>query len=169
MYRITLTDEQRRDLQHRTRAPRLAAATRDRREMIRLSDAGWSVPKIARHLGLPEQTVRAWIKVFLAHGLAGLPNKPHARPHSALTPQVLTAARPMLRARGRTWTGGQRAAWLAQEHGLQLSASRVHYHLRRAGLSYQRTSRSLRHKQDPAAVAAHLAEAGTAEKKRPPG
>src|SRR5690348_531969 len=72
MYRITLTDEQRWDLQHRTPAPGLAAATRDRLAMIRLSDAGWRVPKIARHLGLHEQTVRAWIKVFLAPPLCGL-------------------------------------------------------------------------------------------------
>jgi putative transposase len=169
MYRITLTDEQRRDLQRRTRAPGLPAATRDRLEMIRLSDAGWSVPKIARHLGLHEQTVRIWIKVFLASGFDALPNKPHARPHSALTPELLTVARTMMRASGRTWTGGQLAAWLATEHGVQLSASRVRYHLRRAGLSYQRTSRSLRHKQDLAAVAAHQAAAAVAEKKPLPG
>jgi transposase len=64
---------------------------------------------------------------------------------------------------------GQLAAWLAAAHGVRLSASRVRYHLRRVGLSYQRTSRSLRHKQDPAAVAAHQAAAAVAEKKLPPG
>jgi transposase len=165
MYRITLSDEQRRDLYHRTRAPGLPATTRDRLEMIRLSDAGWSVPKIARHLDLHEQTVRTWLKVFLAAGFDALPNKPQARPHSARTPELLTVARTMMRTSGRTWTGGQLAAWLAAEHGVQLSASRVRYHLRRAGLSYQRTSRSLRHKQDPTAVAAHQAAAVVAEKK----
>jgi transposase len=165
MYRITLTDEQQRELQRRTRAVGIAAPTRDRLEMIRLSDAGWSVPRIARHLGLHEQTVRTCMKVFLAAGFDALPNRPHARPHSALIPDILTATRAMMRASGRSWTGGQIAAWLAQEYGLHLSASRVRFHLRRAGLSYQRISRSLRHKQDPAQVAAHQTAAGAAKKK----
>jgi len=167
MYRITLTDEQRQDLQRRTHAPGLAAATRDRLEMIRLSAAGWSIPRIARHLGLHEQTVRAWIKVFLAAGFDALPNRPPARPRSALTPAMLNTLRTMIRASGRTWTGGQLATWLAQEYGIHLSASRVRFHLRRAGLSYQRISRSLRHKQDPVQVAAHQAAEEAAQKKPP--
>jgi transposase len=169
MYRIALTDDQRRELQRRTREPGIAAPTRDRLEMIRLSDAGWRVPRIARHLGLHEQTVRTWIKVFLAAGFAALPNRPHARPHSALTPEILTATRAMIHASGRTWTGGQVAVWLAQEYGIHLSASRVRFHLRNAGLSYQRVSRSLRHKQDPAAVAVHQTAEEAAKKKLPAG
>jgi transposase len=165
MYRITLTAQQRQDLQRRTRVPGLAATTRDRLEMIRLSDARWSVPRLARHLDLHEQTVRSWIKVFLTAGFDALPNRPHARPRSALTPEILTATRAMLRAGGRTWTGGQIAAWLAQEYHIQLSASRVRFHLRRAGLSYQRTSRSLRHKPDPDQVAAPRVAEEAAQKK----
>jgi len=66
MYRVTLTDEQRQELQHRTRQRGIAPSTRDRLELIRLADAGWSVPTIAYHLGQHEQTVRAWIKAKLA-------------------------------------------------------------------------------------------------------
>ncbi len=65
MYRITVTEEQRCALRERTRQRSLAPSTRDRLEMVRLSDAGWSVPRIARYLGQHEQTVRAWIKAFL--------------------------------------------------------------------------------------------------------
>src|SRR4028119_1117117 len=93
MYRVTLTDEQRHDLQKRTRLPGLASSTRDRLEMIRLSDAGWSIPTIARHLGQHEQTVRAWIKVFLAQGFDALPNKPRGGKQSALSSAVLEAVR----------------------------------------------------------------------------
>jgi transposase len=75
----------------------------------------------------------------------------------------------MIRASGRTWTARQIAAWLAAEHGVRLSASRVRFHLRRAGLSYQRTSQRLTHKQDPTAVAAFQAAAAEHEKKRRPG
>jgi DNA-binding NarL/FixJ family response regulator len=66
MYRIALSDEQRQEVRERTRQRGIAPSTRDRLEMVRLSDAGWSVPRIARHLGAHEQTVRAWIKAFLA-------------------------------------------------------------------------------------------------------
>lgn len=141
-----------------THEPRLAAATRDGLEMIRLADADWRVPRIARHLGLHEQTMRTWLKVFLTAGFAALPNQSHARPHSALNPQLLDLTRTMIRSSGRTWTGGRVAAWLAQEHDVPLSAARVCFHLRRAGLSYQRTSRSVRHKQDLVAVQSHPAK-----------
>ena len=76
MYRITLTAEQRDELRQRTCQAGLAPSTRDRLEMVRLSDAGWSVPRIARHFGQHEQTVRSWIKAFLAGGFDALPNKP---------------------------------------------------------------------------------------------
>jgi hypothetical protein len=67
MYRITLTDEQRHELRERARQRGIAPSTRDRLEMVCLSDAGWSVPRIrqAHHLGQHEQTVRAWIYTFL--------------------------------------------------------------------------------------------------------
>jgi transposase len=68
MYRIALTDEQRHDLRQRTRQVGLAPSTRDRLEMVRLCDVGWSVPTIARHLGQHEQTVRAWIKALQRGG-----------------------------------------------------------------------------------------------------
>ena len=76
MSRIALSDDQRRELRERTRQTGLAPSTRDRLEMVRLSGAGWSVPRIARHLGQHEQTVRAWINAFLRGGVDALPNNP---------------------------------------------------------------------------------------------
>ncbi len=153
MYRIALTADQRHELRQRTRQPGLAPSTRDRLEMVRLSDAGWSVPRIARHLGQHEQTVRLWIKAFLHGGFAALPNKPRGGKHSALTPAILDAVRAEIAKAERTWTAAQLTAWIAQHHGVRLSVDRVRRHLRRASLSWQRTSRSLKHKQDPAEVA----------------
>lgn len=153
MYRVTLTDNQRQDLRVRTRQPGLASSTRDRLEMVRLSDAGWSVPKIARHLGQHEQTVRAWIKAFLTAGFDALPNKPRGGKHSALTPLMLETVRTEVAKRERTWTAAQLADWIAQQHGVRLGTDRLRVHLRRAKISWQRTSRSLKHKQDPDEVA----------------
>ena len=153
MYRIALTDEQRRELRARTRQTGIVPSTRDRLEMVRLSDAGWSVPRIARHLGPHEQTVRAWIKAFLVGGFNALPNKPRGGKQSALTAAMLESVRAEVARGGRTWTAAQLADWIAEHHGVRLSADRLRRHLRRATISWQRTRRTLRHKQDPNEVA----------------
>ena len=166
MYRVTLTDEQRQELQRHTRQRSIAPRTRDRLEMIRLADAGWSIPTIARHLGQHEQTVRAWIKVFLASGFAALPNKPRGGKQSVLTPAILEAVRSELARNHRTWTAAQLVEWIAEQHGVRLSTGRLRIHLKWAKLSYQRTSRSLKHKQTPEEVAEKQASLLDLEKKR---
>ncbi len=135
MYRVTLTNEQRHELQRRTRQAGLAPSTRDRLEMVRLSDAGWSVPKIARHLGIHEQTVRAWIKAFISSGFEALTNKPRRGDTSALTPAMLAAVRAEVAKGTRTWSAGQLADWVAEHHGVRLSPGRMRVHLKRAKLS----------------------------------
>jgi transposase len=169
MYRITLSPAQRHELQQRTRQRDLAPSTRDRLEMVRLSDAGWSVPRVARHLGLHEQTVRAWIKAFLAGGFDALPNQPRGGKQSALTPTMLEAVRTEVARGDRTWTAAQVADWVAEHHGLRLSTSRLRVHLTRAKITWQRTSRSLKHKQDPVEVAQRQAVLDELEKKGQPG
>jgi transposase len=165
MYRVILTDQQRKELRERTRQAGLASSTRDRLEMVRLSDAGWSVPKIARHLGQHEQTVRAWIKAFLDAGFDALPNKPRGGKQSALTSAMLETVRAQVAKRERTWTAAQLADWVNEQHGVRLSTDRMRVHLRRAKISWQRTSRSLKHKQDPAEVAHKQATLDALEKK----
>src|SRR3954447_8317834 len=76
MLRIHLSPAQRDELRTRTRQPGLAPRTRDRLEMLRLADAGWRVPRIARHLGYHEQTTRKYLKAFLADGFDRLPDRP---------------------------------------------------------------------------------------------
>ncbi len=165
MYRVALTDDQRQELQQRTRERSLAPSTRDRLEMIRLADAGWSVPKIACHLGQHEQTVRAWIKLFLARGFDALPNKPRGGKQSALTPGILETVRSELARGYRTWTAAQLVEWIAAQHGVRLSTGRLRIHLKRAKLSYQRTSRTLKHKQKPEEVAEKRTDLERLEKK----
>src|SRR5215210_1534835 len=93
MYRVTLSDEQRQELNRRARQSGLAASTRDRLEMVQLSATGWSVPRIARHLGQHEQTVRHWIKACLCGGFDARPNQPRGGKQSALTPALVEAVR----------------------------------------------------------------------------
>jgi putative transposase len=135
MYRVTLTNEQRQELQRRTRQVGIAPSTRDRLEMVRLSDAGWSVPKIARHLGLHEQTVRAWIKAFISRGFDALTNTPRGGDTSELTPVMLEAVRAEVAKGTRTWSAGEIADWVANQHGVRISPGRMRVHLKRAKLS----------------------------------
>ena len=82
-----------------------------------------------------------------------MPNKPRGGKESALTAPMLESVRAEVARGTRTWTAAQLAAWVAEHHGVRLSADRLRIHLRRAKISWQRTSRTLEHKQDPDEVA----------------
>ena len=59
----------------------LPPKVRDRIEMVFLSDAGWSAPRIAAHLGYCGQTVRDLLRAFLARGTDALyPVRPGPAP-----------------------------------------------------------------------------------------
>jgi putative transposase len=165
LYRVSLSAEQRQELQRRTHEPGIKPRTRDRLEMVRLSDAGWSVPQIARHLGMSEKRVRHWIRTFLTSGFDALPDQPHRGRPSALTPTMRTALGQELAQEERTWTAAQLAEWVAEQWSVRMSVSHLRRFLRRWKLSYKRTGRSVKHKQNPEQVAAKEAELGALEKK----
>ena len=169
LYRVQLTEEQRIELQRRTRTADLQPRTRDRLEMVRLADAGWRAPQIARHLRLSPRRVRFWLKQFLEGGFDALPDQPHPGQTSRLTPALLEIVRRELARTDVTWTTGQLAAWLAEEQGVSFSRDHLGTLLRRAGLSCRRTERDLGHKQDPEKVAAGAADLATLEKGARPG
>ena len=152
MYRVTLTDQQRQELNRRAHQADIAPSTRDRLEMVRLCDAGWRISQIARHLGQHQQTVRYWIKAFLRGGFEALANQPRGGSTSALTPVVLDAVRQEVSQGERSWSAGQLAEWIQEQFGVQRSAAQVRRKLRAVRLSYKRTSRSVRHKQKPQEV-----------------
>ena len=167
MYHITLTDDQRQDLRLCTRQAGIAPSLRDRLEMVRLSDAGWSGPAIARHLGSHENTVRTWIKAFIAGGFDALPNKPRGGDTSDVTAAMIEAARSEIAKGSRTWSAGQVAEWIAEHHGVRIGPGRMRVHLKRVKLSYQRTSRSLHHKQKPEEVAQRKHQLDELQKRGP--
>jgi transposase len=165
MYRVRLTDAQREELQHRAHAKGIMPRTRDRLEMVRLSDAGWSVPQIAVHLGIHEQRVRYYIKAFLAAGFDALPDRPHLGQHSALTPAMEEAIRSEMRQTERTWTAVQVADWVAERFEVRLTPDHLSRRLKRAGMVYKRTGRSLKHKRKAEEVEQQAAEMAAHEKR----
>jgi transposase len=165
MYRVCLSDAQHQELNRRAHEPGVMPRTRDRLEMVRLSAAGWSIPRIATHLGICEKRVRHWIKAFLQGGFDALPDQPHPGQKSALTPALEEAIRQELRRTAQTWTAQQIADWLATEHGVRLNAEYLAQRLKRARITYKRTGRSLKHKQDADAMADKQAEIEGHEKR----
>jgi transposase len=165
LYRVELSDEQRRELHRRAHEPGVRPRTRDRLEMVRLAAAGWRVPQIARHLGLGEPRVRYWIQRFLAAGFDALLDQPPAGRPSRLTPTIREAVRQELAQGERTWTAQQVVEWLAERFEVAVSVSHLRRLLRRWQLSYKRTGRSVKHKQNPEQVAAKQAELAELAKK----
>jgi transposase len=152
MYRVQLTDAQREELQRRTHEKGVMPRTRDRLEMVRLSDAGFSIPQIAAHLGINERRVRHYIKAFLARGFEALPDRPHPGQKSALTPAMEEAIRQELRQGTRTWTATQLADWVAERFAVRFTPDHLSRRLKRARIAYKRTGHNLKHKQNPDAV-----------------
>lgn len=164
MYLAILTEEQRLELNRRAHERGVAPITRDRLEMVRLSDAGWSVPRIAKHLGVYEKGVRRWVKAYLSDGFDALGNKPHLGKQSALSKEMLAGVRAEIGKGNRTFTARQIGDWVFSTYGVSLSERRLRLHLKRAGLTWQRTSRDLKHKQEPDAVAKGQAALQSLEK-----
>jgi transposase len=148
MIRITLDDTTQDELQRLRRTER-SPKVRDRIEMVSLSDAGWSAPKIAQHLGYHAQTVRDLLRAFLACGIAALsPFRSGPAPDTERFEQVAQALRRLLEQR-RTWTSRQLSQALA-EVGIDLGPRQIRRYLRDMGAKYRRTAQTLKHKQDPA-------------------
>jgi transposase len=165
--RVSLTAAEREELRARTRTA--GPRARDRLEMVRLVDAGWSVPRVARHLGLHEQTVRRHVKAFLAQGFAALPDRPRPGRPPRVTEADLLAVEALLDAGGRTWTTRQLVAWLAEQRGVAVHPDHLRRLLRRRRFGWKRTVTSVAHKRrDPAAYDAKVAELEDLKKKRRP-
>jgi putative transposase len=146
MLRTSLSDSQRAELQALRRTD-LSAASRDRLEMVLMSAAGWSPPKIAGHLGRHPHTVRAALKGFAARGTAAFyPDAPGPDPdhdHRA----TVTGKLSELLAQDRTWTARQLADALGPDIGIGHRQTRRYLALLKAG--YRRTAQTVGHKQDP--------------------
>jgi putative transposase len=149
MYRVQLTEAQRQELQRRAHAPGVMPPTRDRLEIVRLADAGWSIPRIAIHLGICEKRVRHYIKAFLAEGFDALPDKPHPGQSSALSPAIWEALTSQIDRAKRTWTAEDLADWIETEFGVRRSVPHLRRMLRRWRLKYKRTGRPIHHKLQP--------------------
>jgi transposase len=150
MIRIQLNDTTRAELQALRRTT-LPAKVRDRLEIVLLSDAGWSPPRIAQHLGCHPHTSRAVLKAFRDRGQPALwPDRPGPEPDQQRR-RAVAGALLLVLAQERTWTSRQLSAALG-ERGIRLGPRQVRRHLKALKAGYRRTASTVAHKQDPAKV-----------------
>jgi putative transposase len=164
MIRIQLDDATRTELRSLRRTA-LPPAVRDRLEMVFLSDAGWSPPRIAGHLGCYPQTVRNLLHAFQERGRPALyPGRTGPAPDAARRGRILGPLRDLL-GQDRTWTSAQLAEAL-RPHDVALGGRQVRRYLRLLGAGYRRTASTLEHRQDPAAVGRARSALAGLKKKR---
>jgi putative transposase len=151
MIHTRLDDTTRKELQDLRRTD-LPGRVRDRLEAVLLSDAGWSPPRIATHLGGHPHTARALLTDFQRRGQAALRAKrPGPAPDLRRHQQVAEALEGLL-SQDRTWSSRQLSEALHAQ-GITIGPRQVRRHLKRMKAGYRRTASSLAHKQDPAKVA----------------
>lgn len=168
MIHLTLSEPERAAVQALRRDRTLSPADRDRVEMVLLSDAGWSPPRIATHLRCHAVTVRSVLKRFGQTGPSSLRRGRPGPPPDATRRAQVTAALDALLGQDRTWTAAQLAAALP-EHGIALSTRQTRKYLGRMGARWRRTARTLRHKQDPDRVAQATTDLTDLKKRLVPG
>ncbi len=156
MLRVTLSRTDEEALQTLYRDPGLTPLERDRLEILRLSAVGFSPPRIATHLNCHPETVRRLLKRVQQDGIAGVrQRRPGPPPDAVRRTQVATALDGLLQ-QDRTWTARQLATALGEQR-IRLSTRQTRRYLTGMRARWRRTTRTLKHKQDPvrAAQAAH--------------
>lgn len=154
--RVSLTPQQRDQLNQRARARSLPPKVRDRLEMIRLSDMGHTIPQIALALGHHQQTVRKYLHLFASQSRGAdfdfdlLLDAPRSGRPPVLTADHLLAMEHLLdegALTGRTWTRRQLAAWLHEQIGISINPTYLSERLKEHHFRWKRTARSVHHKQ----------------------
>ena len=126
---------------------------RDRIEMVLLAGAGWAAGKIATHLSYRVETVRRALRGYERIGEAIFTRtRPGPHPNPTRRARIQTTLDGCI-GEERTWNAPQLREALQERTGIALSARQTRRYLHAMGARYNRTTYTLRHKQDPARVA----------------
>jgi transposase len=154
-----------RELRRRALAPR----QRERLEMVKAVALGQDLPTIARWSGRTEPTVRHWLGRFAAGGVAALSDAPRAgRPAHAdaayrrAAEAALGTPPRALRLPFDVWTSARLSAYLAATTGVRIAPGWLRALLGRWDYVCGRPKHTLKHLQDPTAVAACAEELAAA-------
>jgi transposase len=166
---LSLSPAQRVEVDHWLRRRDLAPRLRERLEMVKAVGLGQAVPQIASWSGRTERTVRHWLRRYATGGVVALADAPRAgRPATADAP-YRRAAEAALETPPRTlglpfdvWTSARLSAYLAETTGVRIAPGWLRALLGQWDYVCGRPKHTLKHLQDPEAVAACVEELAAA-------
>lgn len=169
---IQVTAEERTAVEQALRQTDLRPRVRERLEIVKAAALGDDLARIAAWSGRSPRTVAHWLERFAAGGIPALADAPRpgrpVRADGAYRQALATAAETppsQLSLPFDVWTSARLAAYLAEQTGVRLAAGWVRVLLGRQAWACGRPKHSLKHLQDPAAVAACQAELAAAGEK----
>lgn len=129
-------------LYHETKDVRLRLRT----QIILLAvESKLTAPQIAKIVRINDQSVRNWLRRYVAQGISGLEDEPRSGAPSKVTPEyeqrLLEVVRPRPRSLGQpfsTWTVQRLTDFLTRELGIVLSKATVHRLLQRHEIVFRR-------------------------------
>jgi len=120
----------------------LYRATRDvrlrtRAQIVLLAaEKGWTASAISEVVRQEENTVRLWLRRYIAEGLEGLKDQPHPGAEAKITPAYSAQLLSVVRQRPRslelvfsTWTTQRLVDYMAEQTGIRVSDETVRLHL----------------------------------------
>jgi transposase len=141
----TLTEEEAQELTRWARARPAPHRLVQRAQIIWASAHGATVPAIAHQAGLSAFRVRAWLRRFNQHGLAGLADAPRSgrprRHDDNARGTVIALARTKPRSLGlpfALWTLARLQQALQERHGLWVTPATIWKWLQAEGLAWKR-------------------------------
>jgi transposase len=157
----TVSPSHRAELDQWLRRRNLPPRLRERLEMVKAVALGQEVPQIAQWSGRTERTVRRWLGRYASGGVAALADAPRAGRPAAADAAYRRAAEAAVGTPPRTlglpfdvWTSARLSAYLAETTGVRIASGWLRALLGRWDYVCGRPKHTLKHLQDPEAVAA---------------
>lgn len=156
-----ITGEQRAAVEAALRGRDLAPRVRERLEMVKAVGLGQDLASVARWSGRSPRTVRRWVGRFVAGGIPALadarrPGRPPVADagYRRAAEAALDAGPRALGLPFDVWTSARLAAYLERETGVRVAPGWLRALRGRWEWACGRPKHTLKHLQDPAAVAA---------------
>ncbi|CAA9568442.1 MAG: hypothetical protein AVDCRST_MAG86-1301 [uncultured Truepera sp.] len=143
--------------------PQLRAKARQRTQVLRLSNQGWTVGQITAYTGRSDTSIGRDFDRWERRGVAGLADSPPPGNNATIG----EAARAFLRkclAEDRTWNAPQLADALAEQLKVRVDPETIRRHLHEMNYSWKRTRYVPAHAPEPQAE--HAARAALETLKR---
>jgi len=162
---ITITPQQREEVERHLQRTDVTRRVRERLEMVKAAALGDDLERIARWSGRSVETVEHWLARFAEGGVRALADAARSgRPvqaDAAYLAAMETALETSPSTLGFTfdvWTSERLAVYLEQQTGVHIAPGWLRALLAQRGWVCGRPKHTLKHLQNPAAVAASRAE-----------